>query len=528
MLSGTIIILNSVVVVCEAEFEAMFIDGRLAERMLPMVFLGINSMFLAIYAAESAVKLYVYKQTFPRDPWNIFDVTLVCTCLMADLLGGFFPSLTFMRMLRVARLGKLLRLMSGVSPTMYRIVHGFIHAMRSIVCASVLLFFIMTVWATIAIMLLHPIAIELCLTTDVYGKCDRCCHAWSSVMQANLTFLQTILIGDSWGKYAIPIVDHSPWTISIFIGFFMTVTLGICNLITSLIVDHAAEARSKDEVEEYRKKLWCEAQKCRLMDICRSIDTDGDGMITMRELRVAWDMVPCLSDVARKLNVTKCELESLCTILDRDGNGYVNSQEFANALVHASMTDVKSHVLALRTELMNLSNRLFGEKEVGRVCGSMYGYSTADGRDTVCSAFVSASSKKFTQIIRPVARNSQIASSRPLAEESSICGSNCSEKFVSRVVSETSSATAEASDVVALESVILLDAVVPLEHVQRPKSTTKQCRVGTDILHTLHYADLKGDRGGNGRSDSTNDGMDSFGNPPSDVVYTTSQEDRSN
>lgn len=45
---------------------------------------------------------------------------------------------------------------------------------------------------------LHPVNVRVAERGD-YEGCERCIRAYSSVLTSNLTFMQQILAGDSWG-----------------------------------------------------------------------------------------------------------------------------------------------------------------------------------------------------------------------------------------------------------------------------------------------------------------------------------------
>jgi hypothetical protein len=106
----------------------------------------------------------------------------------------------------------------------------------------------MCFWSTVAVELLDPIVQELVRENSVahWESCERCGRAFSSVMNANLTFFQSIVCGDSWGYLAIPIIERAPGTILLFVGAQFSIVFGILQLIICVIVDSFSELRSKD------------------------------------------------------------------------------------------------------------------------------------------------------------------------------------------------------------------------------------------------------------------------------------------
>jgi len=67
------------------------------------------------------------------------------------------------------------------------------------------------------------------------------------VFEANLTFLQTVVAGDSWGYLAVPVIEREPSTAIIFVGALVTLVFGVLNLIVAVVIDVAAEHRDTDE-----------------------------------------------------------------------------------------------------------------------------------------------------------------------------------------------------------------------------------------------------------------------------------------
>ena len=97
----------------------------------------------------------------------------------------------------------------------------------------------------ISVELIHPIILELA-EQGTWNECDTCSESFATIMQSNLTFLKTLLAGDSWGQVAVPVMKKQPLTIIIFVGALVSIVYGILNLIVAVIVDAAVEQREKD------------------------------------------------------------------------------------------------------------------------------------------------------------------------------------------------------------------------------------------------------------------------------------------
>ncbi|GMG81605.1 hypothetical protein LNKW23_08180 [Paralimibaculum aggregatum] len=69
------------------------------------IFVGIHKFSLGVFVLEMALKLYAYRGSFFRSPWNIFDLVIVIVALV--------PAIGNMSMLRLVRVARALRLVSA-------------------------------------------------------------------------------------------------------------------------------------------------------------------------------------------------------------------------------------------------------------------------------------------------------------------------------------------------------------------------------------------------------------------------------
>merc|ERR1711862_547544 len=96
---------------------------------------------------------------------------------------------------------------------------------------------------------------------------------------------QTLIAGDSWGTCAVPVIHRNHYTFVIFAAVVMSVQVGFMNLILTVIVDCANEAKEKRDAEKQKEMA---AENCATMDnlleTIRRIDADGMGTISREEL----------------------------------------------------------------------------------------------------------------------------------------------------------------------------------------------------------------------------------------------------
>jgi len=253
------------------------------------------------------------------------------------------------------------------------IMNGFFSAMKAIIWATVLLFVVLMIWSVVFVELIQPLVVDMVVEGKFGDDCDRCGRAFSSTMQAMLTFTQQIVAGDEWGAVSLPIIETHPWTAVFFSAVLVTVNLGLMNLILSVIVDKAQQAHNDDlkfqvqEKEEEFQKL-----KKQLLRICAQLDEDNSGCLTLDELLAGYDSSPEFHVALSSMDVQKEDILSLFNILDEDGSGHVEYDEFVDQLhkmktqdshvvlvfIRGSVKDIKNMMTAQQVQITEIKERL--------------------------------------------------------------------------------------------------------------------------------------------------------------------------
>eukprot|EP00747_Dinoflagellata_sp_TGD_P111868 gnl/TRDRNA2_/TRDRNA2_171327_c2_seq1.p1 gnl/TRDRNA2_/TRDRNA2_171327_c2~~gnl/TRDRNA2_/TRDRNA2_171327_c2_seq1.p1 ORF type:complete len:543 (+),score=108.74 gnl/TRDRNA2_/TRDRNA2_171327_c2_seq1:78-1631(+) len=283
--------------------------------------------YSAVYVIELVSRLYVHRYKFFSGRLNNLDLIVVILDVICQALGeviGDIPSVSVLRVFRLVRLLRALRLLTSFRE-LYIMLHSFIGAMQAITWASLMLFVVLTIWAIIAVETLHPLSSKLA-QQGAYGDCERCERAYSTVMNASLTFFQQIVAGDSWGEVTIPLLEYHPWTVVIIIPAFISVGMGLLNLVLTVIVDRAEGARRSNEEESTKLKLQV------IKQIFKQMDDDGSGCVSLVEFL---DGVNSYPDFAKALGLLHLEVDDVITVfqvMDADGSGTVSYNEFVENL----------------------------------------------------------------------------------------------------------------------------------------------------------------------------------------------------
>ena len=197
------------------------------------VILILDKICLGIFVVELALKLYAHRAQFWRSGWNIFDFIIIAIALM--------PATQGFSVLRALRILRLLRVVS-VSPSLRRVVEGFISAlpgMGSVFLLMGMIFYIGAVMATKLFQSSFP--------------------QWFGDLGNSAYSLFQIMTLESWSMGIVrPVMEVYPYAWAFFVPFIMVTTFAVVNLLVGLIVNsmqdaHAAE--SNKATDEYRDEV---------------------------------------------------------------------------------------------------------------------------------------------------------------------------------------------------------------------------------------------------------------------------------
>ncbi|XP_017279978.2 sodium channel, voltage-gated, type I-like, alpha isoform X1 [Kryptolebias marmoratus] len=111
---------------------------------------NINIVFIAVFTGECLLKMVALRQYFFMNGWNIFDfivviLSIVGTCL-ADLVEKYFVSPTLFRVIRLARIGRVLRLVKSAKG-IRTLLFALMMSLPALFNIGLLLFLVMFIYA---------------------------------------------------------------------------------------------------------------------------------------------------------------------------------------------------------------------------------------------------------------------------------------------------------------------------------------------------------------------------------------------
>lgn len=188
------------------------------------VILALDKAILAVFVAEIALRLFVHRLSFFRDPWSVFDFLVVGIALVPAT--GQFSVLRALRVLRVLRI-------LTIVPSMRRVVGALLGAIPGLASIGLVLLLIYYVFAVIATNLFAPAFPE-----------------WFGHLGRSFYTLFQIMTLESWSMgVARPVMEQFPYAWAFFISFILIATFTMLNLFIAIIVN-AMQSFSENEQKD--------------------------------------------------------------------------------------------------------------------------------------------------------------------------------------------------------------------------------------------------------------------------------------
>ena len=181
-----------------------------------------NQIVITIFTIEIALRIYVHRVSFFKDPWSLFDFFVVAISLV--------PTSSGFEILRVLRVLRLFRLITAV-PQMRKIVSALISVipgMLSVIALMTLFFYIFAI-----------------MSTQLFGEKFP---QWFGTLGESFYTLFQIMTLESWSMGIVrPVMDVYPYAWVFFVPFILVATFVMINLVVAIIVDAMAILNKSEE-----------------------------------------------------------------------------------------------------------------------------------------------------------------------------------------------------------------------------------------------------------------------------------------
>jgi len=347
-----VIFFNVVLMIIEADIEAECIpayqnDLKLCPRLMRNRWVQkVNLILLCVYTVEAAVSIVVDRKLYFTDMRNIFDLGIVASGWVSQ--GSGSGSLQFLRIFRVTRLSRAFRMLLEIRE-LYLLVNGIVSSCRAIFFGTLMLFCMFVAYAIVLVQFVHPVNVGL-----AYGGCNECKHIYSSVWRATLVLFREIIAGGSF-IISWEMAQASPAAVTIICIMVITIALGAVNMILTVIVERAAEAREQNIRDRANDVLKEQAQcKRELLEECLRLDVNDSGTLSYQELVSAYRAPGAFQNTMNLMHVQENDLPYIFKILDGDHSGDIDYKEFCDGIFELRSTDQRLNMAAIRLQLQEL------------------------------------------------------------------------------------------------------------------------------------------------------------------------------
>ena len=197
--------------------------------------LAADKAILAVFVVEIALRLIAHRLAFFRDPWSVFDFTVVAIALI--------PASGSLAVLRALRVLRVLRLITLV-PSMKRVVGGLLSALPGLGSVTAIIGIIFYVAAVIA--------------TKILGAEFP---QWFGTLGETAFTLFQIMTLEGWATDIVrPVMQVFPLAWVFFLLFILASTFTLLNLFIAVIVnaiqqEHIGEGKSLADSEIAQLRL---------------------------------------------------------------------------------------------------------------------------------------------------------------------------------------------------------------------------------------------------------------------------------
>ena len=195
----------------------------MAKYHRPILF--VDTVILGVFVLEIVARIAVYKRAFWRDPWSLFDFSVVAIALIPAT--GPFAIIRALRVLRVLRLLTII-------PSMQRVVGALISAIPGL--------------GSIALVLLIFYYVAGVMATHFFAEAFP---EWFGTLGQSLYTLFQIMTLESWSMgIARPVMEQFPYAWAFFIPFILVATFTMLNLFIAIIVNAMQRYNEGNTVSE--------------------------------------------------------------------------------------------------------------------------------------------------------------------------------------------------------------------------------------------------------------------------------------
>eukprot|EP00929_Paragymnodinium_shiwhaense_P044793 TRINITY_DN22973_c0_g1_i1.p1 TRINITY_DN22973_c0_g1~~TRINITY_DN22973_c0_g1_i1.p1 ORF type:complete len:828 (+),score=223.52 TRINITY_DN22973_c0_g1_i1:154-2637(+) len=349
-LFGTVILINAIFIGFETNYNRPDVISTEEVEVSEQFWFVTESVFLVIFITELALRFQADGCGMFTDLWNLFDFSIVflgvCDTWIFKMFyendaAGDLQTLTAFRLLRLFRIARVLRILRLLRfiRELLLLVQGIIGAMKALGWAFLLITIVLYVSAVFATEVVRDeFDLQGAEGRSSFGFApnmekhfDEDIERWFGSVGASLLTLSAMMTLEGWPDVLRKscIESEKTYLLFIFIPLLCCTNFALLNVVTAVMVEKVFEYAQDEKVEEakhFHKERFNAIKKISKLFV--SLDKDGDGLLTISEMKKSIDSQPLVMKQFQDIGIAKHDIDSLFSCLDIDNNGTLSYIEF--------------------------------------------------------------------------------------------------------------------------------------------------------------------------------------------------------
>ena len=250
---------------------------------------ALDRLILGIFIAEAIIKILAEGNrpyNYFKNPWNVFDFTIVAACLLESIIH---VGADFIPVLRLARILRVLRLVSAI-PKLQLLVSCLLRSLPSMFYVSILLFILFYIYGTMAVFLYaenDPIHFRNLQTSILSLFRVVTLEDWTDVMYINMYGSENYGYDSSQLAKWRPTSTASPVGSALFfVSFVLIGTMIVLNLVIGVIMNSMDESNAEMKIKQelMRRKVNPDPLRDGIQDLHTQVEKLAGEMKIIKKL----------------------------------------------------------------------------------------------------------------------------------------------------------------------------------------------------------------------------------------------------
>lgn len=350
------IIFNAFVMLLELEYYGrksqpslgLAPPGSNSSEGMEKAFYGMNVVFTVVFVIELIFRATAFGKNWLKTPWSWLDIIIVGGSLL-DVSGGSFVNLTFLRLIRLTKLTRLVKaaMMTNFCEPLRVLMKAIAQSFPSLVWSFVLLAMVEVVAALFMTQVLQDAILDE--DQDLETRIFLYTY-YGTTSRTVLTMFQITMSAGQWALVGRPVIENVSPIFGVFYVLYVGgVTFAVIRIIAALFLRQTMEVATRDErvmrnEAVLSKRRYSEAVR----DLFIDSDEKGIGRVTFEQFQIF-----IKSDEGQDwLDELQLEDEDATAIfqLANDGAGALTIDEYLSAVFRLKDTTKQIDMLILQLE----------------------------------------------------------------------------------------------------------------------------------------------------------------------------------